>query len=72
MSGNSKSSNYLSSNIGVSCFNCELDCKIVYDKVHDEHFSNQCGLVVLFNGLLQVDVDSEGEGVRYLFFDDVD
>ena len=47
-------SNFVNSHISISCFNCD-GCSVYYDPVHDEHFSDVCGLVVMCNNVLLVD-----------------
>lgn len=62
---------FFKSSIVISCYGCE-GCCLLYDPVHDEHFSDGCGLVVVVNGVCCVDVgDVVGDfKVKYLFFDD--
>ena len=37
------------SSIKPSCRDCSKNCKVLYDKHRDEHFSQTCGLVLLQN-----------------------
>ena len=63
----SNRANFIRSYIFISCVGCD-GCSVLYDRFHDEHFSDRCGLVIMVNNVLCVDV---GEfGVRRLFFND--
>lgn len=56
---------YIKSDIFISCFDCD-GCDILYDPIHDEHFSEGCGLVILSNNLVVVDVDSHELNIKLL------
>ena len=63
---------FFKSSVFISCFGCS-GCNVLYDPVHDEHFSEVCGLIVMCNNVCCVDVGDDVDGglvVRYLFFDD--
>lgn len=39
--------NYQTSTLKIKCKNCKKECQLLYDKHHDQVFSNTCGRVII-------------------------